>query len=203
MGIYCKPDSLAHLKAHEPIGCRDRFTTEKLKTMGIISFYSKCLTLTFPHRGKLSSKGYSFLVDVDQIDIPECLHKNSIKISHFVPNNLPEKVKFIYARYLINLYKEQAKLVITTKLHCALPCIAMGIPVVFFGNENDYRISVLKDIGVEINPLPIGHNIPSVNHCKEVIWNPKPIDFEEEKIGMIKLLKEMLNRKINSIGFTS
>lgn len=47
--------------------------------------------------------------------------------------------------YLIRL--SQAKLVITSRIHCALPCLAMGTPVIFVDSEIDKeRISGLKDL---------------------------------------------------------
>jgi hypothetical protein len=38
---------LAYFKRFEPIGCRDMFTADKLAEVGIKTFYSRCLTLTF------------------------------------------------------------------------------------------------------------------------------------------------------------
>ena len=38
--------SLAWLKKHEPVGCRDKFTEELLGNCGIRTWFSACLTLT-------------------------------------------------------------------------------------------------------------------------------------------------------------
>jgi len=206
-----RPESIAYLKRHEPIGCRDLTTMECFRESGINAFYSKCLTLTFPKRASEPKDGWNILVDAQHLPIPNHILKESISVSHKVPNNLPEKVKFIYARYLLNLYKENAKLVITTRLHCALPCIAMGIPVVFFGDESDYRISLLKDMGLKINHITIKNKtsyaseiekdekFDSMVFQKNVNWNAKPLDFEKEKSEMIKTFKQLLAAKANLI----
>ncbi|WP_073095483.1 polysaccharide pyruvyl transferase family protein [Cyclobacterium lianum] len=52
------------------------------------------------------------------------------------------------------LYKRYATLVVTSRLHCALPCIAMGIPVIFFGNPLDYRVSIIGELGLKIYEVP-------------------------------------------------
>jgi hypothetical protein len=204
-----KSQSLKYLKKNEPIGCRDQITMNRLKENGITSFYSKCLTLTFPKRTLDPKDGWNILVDAQHLPIPDKILSRSINLSHKVPNNLPEKMKFIYARYLLNLYKENARLVITTRLHCALPCIAMGIPVVFFGDENDYRISILKDLGLEINHIKLKDKKDYAAQTKhdlifnysdfqqKVNWNPVPLEFEDEKKKMINDFKAMLSFRCN------
>ena len=50
----------------------------------------------------------------------------------------------ITRKYLERLSK--AQLVVTSRIHCALPCLAMGTPVIFIDSELDQpRISGLKD----------------------------------------------------------
>lgn len=46
-----------------------------------------------------------------------------------------EEEKFQYADELLKVYSE-ARFVITSRIHCALPCLAMGTPVLFVHNEN-------------------------------------------------------------------
>lgn len=52
-----------------------------------------------------------------------------------------------YARYVLERYRTQAKLVITSKIHVAMPCIALGIPVIFIvDNPFNERFDVLSGI---------------------------------------------------------
>ncbi len=46
-----------------------------------------------------------------------------------------ERVLSVKTRYLAEDYT-RAKLVITSRIHCALPCLAMGIPVIFVNGFN-------------------------------------------------------------------
>ena len=47
--------SLAYLRKHEPIGCRDTSTKNVLQAAGIDAYYSGCLTMTFPRRPRRHS----------------------------------------------------------------------------------------------------------------------------------------------------
>ena len=53
--------------------------------------------------------------------------------------------RFIQARGLLETYAN-AGLVITSRLHCALPCIAMGTPVVFVGAYDNSRFQGLGNL---------------------------------------------------------
>jgi hypothetical protein len=151
---FLRPQSIDYLKMHEPIGCRDKKTMEMLNEKGVNAFYSKCLTLTFPKRLKEPQQGKCFVVDVEKEILPEIISNNAIYVSRITNPIWGDEIKKLMAIKLLNLYRENASLVITKRLHCALPCIAMGIPVVFFGDTNDYRVSIIKDLGLPIYPLP-------------------------------------------------
>ena len=148
--------SINYFKCHEPIGCRDKETANMLSKKGIKSYYSKCLTLTFPKRELEPQSDKIFLVDINEdIPIPKFIEQVATRITHTVPHVYSEELKFAMAKQLLNIYRKEARLVITRRLHCALPCIAFGIPVVFLTDDpNDYRISLLKDLNVKIYKRP-------------------------------------------------
>jgi hypothetical protein len=217
---FLKPLSVDYLKQHEPIGCRDKKTMEMLIEKGVDAFHSKCLTLTFPKRLKEPKQGKVFVVDVEKEILPEIISRNAVYISHIVNPIWGEEIKSLMAIKLLNLYRENASLVITKRLHCALPCIAMGIPVIFFGDANDYRVSIIKDLGLPIYPLPDKNkkNIPKNTsrfpffrnvgkYNKKIInssindinWNPLAIDFEKEKSIIIEKVKDRIESVINDI----
>ena len=57
--------------------------------------------------------------------------------SVYVNNNFEsEDAKFDYAKLCLERYSK-AKLVITSKIHCQMPCLAMGTPSLFLKNDND------------------------------------------------------------------
>jgi hypothetical protein len=170
---FLNPQCIEYFKKHEPIGCRDRRTMELLSTKGVDAFYSKCLTLTFPKRTKEPINGKVFLVDVDSIPIPEPLYAGAIKITHITNDSWGDEIKTLLAKKLLAMYRDEARLVITTRLHCALPCIAIGVPVVYFGHSSDARTSLLKDL-ITINKVPnkfIGEFYKDVNRfLEDNVW---------------------------------
>jgi len=84
------------------------------------------------------------------------------------------------ARDLLALYRTQARVVITTFLHCALPCLAMGIPVVVFlpraQNESQRTSDEERFSGLmQIAPVHRFGNTARVD------WSPPPQDIESLK----------------------
>ena len=218
--LLLSDESISYYKRNEPIGCRDKKTAELLSNRGVQTYYSKCLTLTFPKREYEPQNGKVFLVDVEDIPIPKNLEQGSISLTHIVPRFISDENKMLIAKQILDKYENEAALVITSRIHCAIPCIAFGIPVIFFGDPDDYRVSILKDIGYEIYKKPklsIIYNVlkrarkTSKNNIlflkffeilcemyrkifinKYVNWNPEPVLIENEKAKVIKKTKETL-----------
>ena len=148
-----------HFKKFGPVGCRDRKTQLLFLLNGIPAYYSGCLTVTFNKQ----SQNYKFdssdtMVMVDNVDhpFPEEIKDQIKKItnkeirffnhdpihteSHF---NDYLKINETYINQLMEAYKG-ADLVVTNKLHCALPCLALGIKVIFIHpNPKDGRLNIL------------------------------------------------------------
>ncbi len=55
--------------------------------------------------------------------------------------------KNMIAADLLDYYRNVGDYVITSKIHCAMPCYAMGIPTIFCGNA-DYRTDAVNMIGL-------------------------------------------------------
>lgn len=184
--FFSQKHIVEYLKRYEPIGCRDPYTAERLSQMGIKAHVTYCLTLTFPKRKQEPMNGKIIVVDLPRDLLPEKINKKAMFYSHNVPSyKYRESLKRILARELLNIYQHHAKLIITNRLHCLLPCIAMGIPVIFFGNPNDYRISWVTEIGV---------NIFTKNDFNKINWDPIPISFEKKKTDMINNFNALLHQ---------
>ena len=165
--FYTSHECLEHFKKWEPIGCRDCETSELLGSKGIDTFFSKCLTLTFDKRTELQGKGKLFIVDGGdmQVKIPEFLINSNLveRVTHIIRakhNNYRENMKA--AQSLLDRYKNEASAVITSKLHCALPCMAMGIPRIyvppFSVGGHDGRVKLYAEVGgtlCDIRPCAI------------------------------------------------
>lgn len=123
-------------KAYGPVGCRDLYTCEIFAEKNIPSYFSGCITLTLPRQREMPNKGkYICFVDVDK-EVEKkirILNGNTCKIvneTHFTDSirgsSWEERVRRV-EKYL-TLY-QNAKYVVTGRLHVALPCLAMGVPV--------------------------------------------------------------------------
>lgn len=213
---FFRPEVVEYFKRNEPIGCRDEKTAELLCAKGVKAFQSMCLTLTFPKRKVAPRNGQVFLVDALGIPVPNDLYNQAQEITHAVDDFYGDEIKTKMAEKLLALYRDEAKLVITTRLHCALPCIAMGIPVLYFGKNDDPRTSLLKRLNLEVHKMPnkwlglvyrcfrrksrIGSLLRSalvpMLHRK-VKWDPEPIDVEVKQAEMRRIVKDMVDQKLS------
>lgn len=84
---------------------------------------------------------------------------------------------------LLQTYKNKAQLIVTSALHCATPCTAMGIPVVLIAKnqENINRFSAIKGI------IPIYTYDDLKNN--RINFNPKSLNIEDLKQYMLQNLK--------------
>lgn len=75
--------------------------------------------------------------------------KNATYVNHeyFADDFLDDNEKFKKADEILRLYS-RAKYVITSRIHCALPCLGMEVPVVFVYNENDSILSSCRFGGI-------------------------------------------------------
>ena len=137
-----------YLKRIEPIGCRDEQTRTILRKLGVEAYLMGCFTMCLPQRTHTPENGKTFLVDVSKNlweYIPDDLKKGAVSISHAAPvQMLPMTIEEDdrlnkQARDLLDRYAKEANLVITSRLHAAAPCIAMGIPVILASDNIDFR----------------------------------------------------------------
>ena len=182
---FSRKEIVNYLKRYEPIGCRDPYTADRLSQLGVKTFVSYCLTLTLPKREYQENCDKVIVVDGEGIPLPAELEEQAVYYTHVIPGKNREAIKRAYARLMLNMYRTEARLVVTTRLHCLLPCVAMGIPVVFFNNPDNYRTSWVRNIGVEIHTL---------QDIGRVDWNPTPIDMEKQKEQLISGFQYMQER---------
>ncbi len=130
--IIMSPKNIDYLRRHGPVGARDRATLSLLARHGVESFYSGCLTLTFPARDQVERKNMVACdLDADTLKALAGRLKAPPLITTHTDNVTQSAAdRFTKAESLLRLYAE-ARLVVTSRLHCALPCIAFGTPVLF------------------------------------------------------------------------
>lgn len=143
-----------YLKAYEPIGCRDYYTMSQLQNLGIDSYFSGCITLTLPEMPiQKPQKEYICIVDVDKrvrSKLLEILKDSPYELKFMTHNDTRDETRTWEERKqkveeLLTLYRN-AKYVITKRLHCALPCLSQGTPVLLIKQmDDDIRFSPYYD----------------------------------------------------------
>lgn len=168
-----------YLKRHEPIGCRDSATVAFVRSLGVEAYLSLCSTLTFEPIADRSPDSI-YLVEADDDALTRSFRKNNglklKSISHRVAET-PTEVRLAFAKNMIETYGRRAALVVTKRIHCAMPCIAMGIPTVFIGPKTD-RTAIVEEIGLERRDKWNRFTRPFAPRISEI---PKPLDISEIK----------------------
>jgi Polysaccharide pyruvyl transferase len=177
-----EPASIEYMKAHGPVGCRDPFTKRVLEEKGVPTYLSHCLSLTFARRTP-EQAGDKVVVasrDRDIIDLlPSDYRRDHLYVNHYAVMD-GFSAYIAAARDLLALYRTRARLVVTTFLHCALPCIAMGIPVVVFlpRPQNEFQRTSDEERFSGLMQIAPVHRFGST---VRVDWNPPPPDIESLK----------------------
>jgi len=207
---YSSPETVNYLKQYAPIGCRDGSTVSFLRKKGIEAYLSRCLTLTFPRRDE-NVVGKSFFF----VDTPEWLKPSRFTNKRF--NEMYKAAVFLsqetnaegddekrqIALERIEMLKNEAKLVVTTRLHIASPCIAMGIPtVLILPLRYPKRFDMLKGI-IPFYRIPNGKD----NFLKKIIrtlfinffidWHPVSPDIENLKTDIITDVETKISKALN------
>jgi hypothetical protein len=123
-------------KAHEPIGCRDLNTVDTLGANGIQAYYSGCLTTWMGRfiNPPARREGVIF-VDVPQAMeryIPEDIRARARRITNDTAKGVTnQKERFFKAAKVLDEVR-CAKMVVTRRLHTALPCVGFGTPVTVY-----------------------------------------------------------------------
>ena len=154
-------------KRYSLVGARDTDTLKILKDNNIPAIFSGCLTLFFinPDSDRQRSDEV-YIVDVHQEVLnllPPDILKKSIEIGYFPPAK-PDyypptnQNNFKRAAHLIKMYAS-AKVVITQRIHVALPCVALGTPVIFINSKRLFGATRNTPTPRVTGLLPLFHTI--------------------------------------------
>ncbi len=135
--VMLKGAGLEYFCDHQPIGARDLTTLQFLKNAGVEAFFSGCMTLTLRRPDVPSQNGLVIINDVPKvveatIEATGRPFKEITQISY-------EKDRVKRYRMALALLEQyaRAELVVTSRLHCALPCLAFGTPVILVSSADD------------------------------------------------------------------
>ncbi|MBQ3150813.1 MAG: polysaccharide pyruvyl transferase family protein [Clostridia bacterium] len=173
------------------IGCRDEPTFRLMQKLGKKAYISGCITATLDRRRESPENGKVFMVDA-----PE-------EILRFMPQRLRDRIEYVSQSFMLDpklsveethtalkrkaeetllRYKTEASLIVTSRLHVASPCTAMGIPVILVRNYFDERYSWIEKY------LPL--YTPDRFSC--IDWDVTAPDIENEKKLIEKTAKAAL-----------
>lgn len=148
--FFLTAPALDYLKAHAPVGARDADTAARLERAGVESYFSGCVSLTLAPRAV--PRGGAVVLN----DVPDAVaahvrartRRPIAETTHMDRAIVGRAARFARAEALLDIYAG-AHCVVTTRLHCALPCLALGTPVLlldvapdrerFSGLEGYYR----------------------------------------------------------------
>lgn len=170
-------EEINYLKSYEPIGCRDEFSLKIMEKHGIRAYISGCITVVFPQRKQSSNIGKVFLVDIpDSLEdfLPKELIRQAERYTHMI--SIPKremtskdgKINYQKSKQMLERYEKEADLVISSRLHALVPCMAMGIPVIGVFENISYRFSWLDKY----------LHLYSQKEFENINWNPAPVLYE-------------------------
>ncbi len=127
-----------YLKKYEPIGCRDYYTQARMDELGIKNYFSGCITLTLKKRKIVKPEREYIVINGVAKPVEKAIKKqlegSGIDIKVLAPTrpepstDMPWAERQAQVEEMLDLY-QNAKCVITFRLHCALPSLALGTPV--------------------------------------------------------------------------
>jgi hypothetical protein len=130
---------VSYLRGWGHVGARDLYTLKLLEENGVPSYFSGCVTLTLQRSAEIKRQELVIINDLpDSVVAYVRRHSRSpiLLTSHADSCTSDSEARFTKAQALLNHY-QSAACVITSRLHCALPCLAFGTPV--------FVVDTLKD----------------------------------------------------------
>ena len=188
------PQSLIeYFRMYGPIGCRDESTLRLMRENYIPAYFSGCITSLLPRRESTvhnDKPNKIFFVDVPQSFKQEYtefvrLNKNIIvESSHVIEDKRTQDKEYclVLAEETMKKYRDEARLVVTSRLHCMAPCVAMGIPI----------IAVADNISERMSAVDKYIHIYSPEDYADVDLNGMVVDYEKYKEKMLGLAKKRL-----------
>ena len=127
---------------------------DKLSEIGVDAYFSGCITMTLPKMPERENKGeYICLVDLEKKvreKLQPILEAQGIEVKVITHNrkrdsemSWEERCEMV--KEMLTVY-QNARCVVTKRLHCSLPCLAMEVPVFIIKEmEDDIRFDPYYD----------------------------------------------------------
>lgn len=199
---YLNQYSSFFLNKYGPIGCRDHGTMQLLDEHGIKNYFSGCLTLSIKKDKNIKKTNSICIVDIDEKaeeKIKGVINDDTkiIKRTHILDKKknmkLSWETRFKNVKALLDTY-QSAKLVVTSRLHCALPCLALDTPVLLLYDEDKaYTKDRLSDYAEILNHMTTKEFISRGYKTLNSI-NSNPSDYMEIRKKIQSKVKSLLKK---------
>lgn len=179
--------NIDYLNKYGPVGCRDEYVYQQLTAHGINAYCNGCMTVTFPKR---KMTGNTVILDDVPFELLQHIPKKILADAECLTQQVyihainQHCARDLAVQHYDHLLKS-AKMVVTSRLHVAIPCMAHGIPVIFARKAIDTRFSFLDKL------LPLY----DLNNFAHIDWNPRPVYYEEQKQRMLEHAENMILRR--------
>lgn len=145
---FSSPESVKFLKKFGPVGARDLSSRDFFNSIGVESYFSGCLTLTLIADKRVKKQDFILAVDVSDAvfnKISSLTDRKIVRLDTYRLSALTYDEKFKLAEYWLMLY-QSAHAVVTPRLHCMLPCLALETPVIAISGRDPRRYNGLIDL---------------------------------------------------------
>lgn len=180
---YINNNVISMLKEFSPVGARDKHTEKIMKNLGIDTYFSGCMTLTIEPFNNVKKEDYIVVVGLTKEEIAHIKKQTNRKVIEFIQDvpkySFSDETWEMRKNRVIDTLKlyQSAHMVITTKLHCSLPTLALGTPVL-----------LLYDKSVKENKDRIGSYVSFLNHMDREEFLNSNYNFEKPKKNPQKYL---------------
>lgn len=206
LGIYLPPrlrtaEVAAKFQGLGTVGCRDHVTATFLEQHDIAVHLSRCATLSFPRYE--GPREQIVCVDMPSAIVDRVRRRygprfgDVITLTHNLPRPSPAEMterlirsQFERAHQFLSLYRA-ASLVVTNRIHVALPCLAFGTPVIVLSGKSD-RYEIFSGTGVDWDAADELSWWRSWRKDTGVV--PPAIDVEAHRHGYTSFVRETLGQ---------
>ena len=184
-----------------PILCRDRFSADLLQKSGFNGQFWGCASMLIPRRGEEPANGRVYSIDLEMFPtltryIPDSIKREMVELESQEPPPPPHReidswmaVQCQRMKEKIVVLRDTARLVITSRLHIALPCISMGIPVIKVSSQRDHRVQLVDSY----------IRAYRASEFSEIDWEPSAPDIEESKTRMLDIACDVMRATYDRI----
>jgi len=175
---FSRPESRDLLTAYGPGGGRSYDTVQFMDELsGGDSYFSGCLTLTLQAEPNIPKQDFILATDLPNDVFKELEENSDLAILRMGADVCHRYMKpwqrLKVAQYFLYLY-QSARLVVTTRLHATLPCLALGTPVlnIEMPNFEPRRFEGLRELAHHLTIQEFLEGQYDVNHPV-----PNPEDY--------------------------